>query len=138
MGFGPSRSAFWLPPSAALLRRRERGKVLVARGGVVSFGIIAYLLARHAEGVFSLVEQASAFGSAGTLVTVCFGLWTSWGGARTAIATLAVGMISYLAASIAGAELPFLLSLGASLACYVAGAMIERPAAVTATALPEL
>ena len=116
----------------------ERGKVLVARGGVVSFGIIAYLLARHAEGVFSLVEQASAFGSAGTLVTVCFGLWTNWGGARTAIVTLSVGMMSYLVASIAGAELPFLISLGASLVCYTVGALMERPAAVAATALPEL
>ena len=104
----------------------ERGKVLVARLGVMSFGIIAYLLARHAEGVFTLVEQASAFGSAGTLVTVCFALWSSWGGARTAIATLATGMIVYVTAYGAGAELPFLLSLGASLACYLVGGALER------------
>ena len=104
----------------------ERGRVLVARLGVMSFGVIAYLLARHAEGVFALVEQASAFGSAGTLVTVCFALWTNWGGARTAIATLATGMIVYVTAYAAGAELPFLLSLGASLACYLIGVAFER------------
>jgi SSS family solute:Na+ symporter len=104
----------------------ERRKVLVARAGVVTFGVIAYVLALRATGVFTLVEQASAFGSAGALVTVSFGLFTAWGGARTAIATLAAGMIVYLAANVAGAELPFLMSLGASLLCYVVGASLER------------
>jgi solute:Na+ symporter, SSS family len=104
----------------------ERRKVLVARAGVMTFGVIAYVLALYAEGVFVLVEQASAFGSAGALVTVCFGLFTAWGGARTAIATLSVGLVSYLAASVAGAELPFLTSLAASLACYVIGASLEH------------
>jgi Na+/proline symporter len=104
----------------------ERHKVLVARAGVVLFGIIAYVLALRATGVFTLVEQASAFGSAGALVTVSFGLFTDWGGARTAIATLAAGMIVYLTASLGGAELPFLMSLGASLLCYVVGASLER------------
>ncbi|MGH7567463.1 MAG: hypothetical protein ACREL9_00620 [Gemmatimonadales bacterium] len=33
----------------------------------------------------------TAFGSAGSLVAVCFGLFTGWGGARTAFATLAAG-----------------------------------------------
>jgi SSS family solute:Na+ symporter len=108
----------------------ERRKVLVARAGVISFGVIAYVLALHAEGVFALVEQASAFGSAGALVTVCFGLFTNWGGSRTAIATLATGIVVYLAANLAGAELPFLLSLGASLACYTLGATLERRQAV--------
>ena len=103
----------------------ERGKVLVARAGVVSFGIIAYVLAVRAEGVFELVEQASAFGSAGTLVTVTFGLFTNRGGPRTAIATLATGMVVYAAASVAGAETPFLISLGASLACYLVGSAVE-------------
>jgi Na+/proline symporter len=102
----------------------ERGKVLVARAGVISFGIIAYVLAVHAEGVFALVEQASAFGSAGTLVTVTFGLFTTWGGARTAIATLATGMIVYVAANVV-AETPFLISLGASLVCYLIGSFVE-------------
>lgn len=103
----------------------EWRKVRMARAGVVTLGLIAYVLATRAGGVFELVEQASAFGSAGTLVTVCFGLFTGWGGARTAIATLAVGMVSYLAGSVAGIEAPFLLSLGASLTTYLIGATIE-------------
>lgn len=109
----------------------ERRKVLLARAAVVLLGIIAWALATRARGVFALVEEASAFGSAGTLVTACFGLFTNWGGARTAIATLLAGIGVYIAAGAAGAEAPFLLSLAASLVVYAVGAVLEplaRPA----------
>jgi Na+/proline symporter len=103
-----------------LLRITEdERKVRVARFGVLAFGVIAYMLALHAEGVFSLVEQASAFGSAGTLVTVCFGLFTQWGDARAAVTTLVMGLVAYLTALGAGSPIPFLLSLAAALASYV-------------------
>ena len=104
----------------------ERRKVLYARGGVVAFGIVAYVLALHATGVFSLVEQASSFGSAGVLVSACFGLFTRFGGATAAIATMALGAISYLAASATAAETPFLLSLLGAFATYVLVAVVER------------
>ena len=104
----------------------ERRKVLIARAGVVAFGVIAYVLAHRAEGVFALVEEASAFGSAGTLVTVCFGLFTSWGQARAAIGTLTVGMASYLIANLSGSATPFLISLAASLATYTLIAPFEK------------
>jgi Na+/proline symporter len=103
----------------------ETVKVGVARTGVVTFGFVAYLLALRAEGVFALVEQASAFGSAGVLVTVCFGLFSRAGGARTAGATLAAGLVSYLTAVAADFPYPFLLSLAVALAVYVAGALLE-------------
>jgi Na+/proline symporter len=103
----------------------EQLKVRIARIGVLSFGMVAYVIAVNAEGVFALVEQASAFGSAGALVTVCFGLFTPFGGPRTAAATLVVGVASYLLGTAAGLTAPFLLSLGASLATYVVGALIE-------------
>ena len=103
----------------------ERSKVRLARAGVVLLGLVAYVLATRAQGVFELVEQASAFGSAGTLVTVVFGLFTAWGGARSAIATLVVGMLSYLVAGALELTAPFLLSLGAALLTYVASATIE-------------
>jgi Na+/proline symporter len=99
----------------------ERLKVRVARASVVAFGVIAFLLARHAEGVFALVEQASAFGSAGSLVVVSFGLFTNLGGPRTALATLIIGLGSYIAALLTGAPYPFLLSLGAALTAYMLG-----------------
>jgi Na+/proline symporter len=112
----------------------ERRKILIARLGVVAFGAVAYVLAQGAEGVFELVEEASAFGSAGTLVTVCFGLFTSWGDARAAIATLLVGVMSYLAASGASVTAPFLTSLFASLATYIVVASLDRTKPTTQSA----
>jgi Na+/proline symporter len=105
--------------------RDERAKVSIARAGVVVFGAVAYGLALRAEGVFALVEQASAFGSAGALVTVCFGLFSRIGGARAAAATLAVGTMSYIVAAMTSYSYPFLLSLAASFSTYLLGAMIE-------------
>jgi SSS family transporter len=107
----------------------ERRKLLIARAGVMGFGILAYVLALHAEGVFALVEQASAFGSAGALVTITFGLFTPIGGPRTAIATLIAGIVAYLAALAAGIPLPFLTSLAAALGTYAIGAVLSRNAA---------
>ena len=109
----------------------ERTKVRIARAGVLIFGALAYVQAIRAEGVFELVEDASAFGSAGTLVTVCFGLFTSLGGPIAAMLTLAMGVVSYLTASFAGYPFPFLLSLGLSLLTYVVVAVMERMAVRT-------
>jgi SSS family solute:Na+ symporter len=104
----------------------ERRKVLIARAGVFAFGTIAYIQAIRAEGVFELVEEASAFGSAGILITVCFGLFTTLGGPVAAILTLLTGVTSYVAATAAGFEYPYLLSLSSSLLMYVVVAVLER------------
>ena len=103
----------------------EQRKVRLARSGVILFGVIAYLLARRAEGVFALVEQASAFGSAGVIITITFGLFTRLGGPLTALATLGVGALSYLVATYAGFAYPFVLSLALALGTYVVGGLIE-------------
>lgn len=47
-----------------LPRLSERARVRLARGGVAVFACVACGLALGAEGVFTLVEEASAFGSA--------------------------------------------------------------------------
>ncbi len=104
----------------------ERKKVLLARAGVAMFGVIAYVLALRSEGVYALVEQASAFGSTGALVTITFGLFTRFGGPRTALATLALGLLSYLMAAYGGVQHPFLLSIAVSLVSYVIGGVLER------------
>ena len=103
----------------------ERRKVRYARAGVAAFGVVAYVLALHAAGVFALVERASSFGSAGVLVSACFGLFTGFGGGRAAVATLAMGALSYVAAGAAGAETPFLISLLAAFLTYVLAAALE-------------
>jgi Na+/proline symporter len=110
-----------------LLRHQdERLKVRMARAGVISFGVLAYVLALRADGVFALVEQASAFGSAGSLVVVVFGLFTGLGGPGTALATLSVGLASYVGALVSGAAYPFLISLASALATYLAGSLLAQ------------
>lgn len=103
----------------------ERRKVLLARGGVVAFGIIAYVLAANADGVLALVEQASAFGSAGILVTTLFALFTTLGSPRTAAATLIGALVVYLGATVLGSPVPFLASLGAALLTWTIGCVLD-------------
>jgi Na+/proline symporter len=103
----------------------EQQKILVARSGVLLFGIIAYLLALSADGVFALVELASAFGSAGAFVAICFGLFTRFGGPHAALATIIVGAVGYVAFSGAGISAPFLTALGISIVTYVAVGLAE-------------
>ena len=105
---------------------RERSKVQLARAGVAAFGVIAYVLALRSEGVFKLVEQASAFGSAGALVTITFGLFTRFGGPLAALATLTLSMLAYLGASYGGIAHPFLLSLAVALTTYLIVATLEQ------------
>jgi Na+/proline symporter len=106
----------------------ERTKVMIARGGVLAFGAIAYIQAVRAEGVFELVESASAFGSAGILVTAVFGLFTPMGGRLAAMSTLLFGLFVYLAATFSGFAYPYLLSIAASLLTYVIVSVMERVA----------
>ncbi len=100
-------------------------KVRLARWGVVAFGVGAYVLARHAEGVYALVQEASAFGGGGVLVTVSFGLFTKFGGPRAAFLTLAMGLLSYVILSFTGFPYPFLASIALSLGTYLTVAVFE-------------
>lgn len=104
----------------------QRTKVRLARVGVAAFGLLAWWLAARARGVFELVEQASALGSAGTFVAATFGLFTAWGGPRTALATVLSAPLVYVGGVAAGIETPFLASLAVSLATYVGGSVLER------------
>jgi hypothetical protein len=93
---------------------------------VLAFGAIAYVQAIRADGVFQLVEEASAFGSAGVLVAASFALFTTFGGRWAAGTTLLAGISMYFGSMLAGFEFPFLASLAASLAAYVVIGMAER------------
>lgn len=107
----------------------ERGKVWLARAGVAVCGLVAYTLALSAEGVYALVEEASAFGSAGIFVVVIFGLFGRWGGVWSAVAALLGGVASWLlGAYVLALPYPYLTSLAAALVCYVGVAAAERAA----------
>jgi Na+/proline symporter len=105
----------------------SHARVRVARIGVVVAGLAAYALARHAEGIYALVEQSSAFGGAGIFIIVMFGLFTRIGGPRAAHGALVTGIVVWLA----GGQLldwpaPYLASLAAALGAYLVLAPFER------------
>lgn len=105
-------------PMAA--RSDERFKILVSRISVCGFGIVAYLLARSADSVMGLVEEASAFGSAGIFTCCVMGLLQSRGGALTASVSMIVGMVTYgVLAYIVQYDYAYLASLAGSFGSYL-------------------
>ncbi len=109
-----------------LVRLDERQKVRAARWSVVGFGLLAYVLALAAEGVYDLVIEASAFGSAGLFITVVLALFTRWGGALAAAAALIAGVAAWIAlAYVLEVPYPYLGSLAAAGAAYAGGAVLD-------------
>ncbi len=99
----------------------EAGRVRIARTCVVAFGIVAYVMALQAEAVYSLVEEASAFASAGIFLTVLAALYTRWGGQASAAACMLSGGASWiLGAYVLELPYPYLVSLAAAGVAYVA------------------
>ena len=104
----------------------DTARVRIARMLVVVFGVMAYAMALYAEGVYALVEEASAFGSSGVFVVATLGLFTKFGGIRAALASLCTGIMVYiLGAYLTQVHAPYLLSLGAALAAYLLVAVTE-------------
>jgi len=95
-------------------------KVRLARYGVLFFGLVAYVLALTGTGVGALVEQASSLGSAGLFVLLVLGLFTRRGGAASAYAALFGGLAAYFVAVALDCPWPFLVSLAAAFAGYLA------------------
>lgn len=107
----------------------EAGRVRTARACVVGFGALAWGLAVTAEGVLDLVQEASAFASAGVFVCVAMALFTRVGGARAAAAALVAGAAAWVVgAYVVDLPLPYLGSLAAAALGYAGGTQWERPA----------
>jgi Na+/proline symporter len=114
-----------------LPRLHATRKLLIARIAVVVGGVAAYALARHAESVYALVEEASAFGSSGIVTAALFGLFTRFGGARAAYAALGAGVIAWVAGNyFLALPYPYLISVATALTAYVLVALAEPHPAV--------
>ncbi len=106
---------------------RERDKVLLARSCVVAFGVVSYLLALSAEGVYALIEQSSAFGSAGIVVVYVIGSTSTLGGPASAGAALLAGSLTWTLGSNFGLlPYPYLTALAMSVLAYVVVLPVER------------
>jgi Na+/proline symporter len=105
----------------------EHHKIRLARGGVAVFGVVAYIIALHAEGVYGLVEEASAFGSAGLFTVVVFALFTRIGGSYSAFASLLGGIMAWIGgAYLWPVSYPYLASLAVAGAAFLGTATAEH------------
>ena len=118
-------------------RASDAKKVRIARLGVAGFGILAWLLALEAQGVYALIEESSALGSAGILVVVVFALFTRFGRRGSAYLALVAGLLVYVLGSRLAWPAPFVASLAAALGAYLLGAAGTGGAPRDRTSAPE-
>ncbi|MCB1669981.1 MAG: sodium:solute symporter [Gammaproteobacteria bacterium] len=115
----------------------EHHKVRYARLAVFSFGIIAYVLAVNADSVYGLVEESSAFGSAGIFTCCLMGLTQRRVGRVTATATILVGMLSYgTLAYLTQVEYAYLISLLSALITFLTLMWFEPGAVNSGRSVP--
>ena len=97
-----------------------RGRLRLVRATVLALSIVAFGLALTSERIKDLVELASAFGSAGVLVTACFAIFTKIGGPASAGASILVGAATWALGRFAlDWEAPYIAALTASTAAYL-------------------
>lgn len=100
----------------------ERKKVILARICVATLGLVAYILAMYADGVYALVEEASAFGSAGLFVVVFMGLFFKSGHGLSGRLALIGGIVSYvMGAYWLDGDHPFITSIVVAFIGYLVG-----------------
>ncbi|MDQ7816575.1 MAG: sodium:solute symporter family protein [Melioribacteraceae bacterium] len=93
----------------------EKGKLFLERSGVVIMGVLAFVLAVYAEGVYQLVKDASAFGSSGIFILMIIGIFTKYGNSASAVTALIAGASTWIIGHyILENELSYVLSLSVS------------------------
>jgi solute:Na+ symporter, SSS family len=103
-----------------------RQKLWCVRAAVAAMSVVAYGLAATAETIKDLVETASAIGSAGVFVALLFGLFSRFGGAASAVASILVGSVAWSWGKFMwGMQTPYLLALGLAAIAYVGVAWID-------------
>lgn len=105
----------------------EKIKLKITRLNVFISGVVAYLLATHAEGVYNLVKDASAFGSSGIFVVFIFGLIGRFGNGLSAISTVLTGSIVWILLHyVFNSEFSYLISIVAATITFVSVAISEK------------
>lgn len=97
----------------------EKRKLFISRLVVVVSGVVAYILASGASGIYDLVILASSFGTAGVLVITLVAVWKpSWAYQIPAWSCLIFGMFAYPVAEALELQAPFLLSILVAVLAY--------------------
>jgi len=94
---------------------------------VVLLGIAAYGLAHGSDGVHELVQESSAFGSAGLFVIGIMALGPRAGGATAALTALGAGLVSWMVLEHwLHSPVAYLGSLACAAGGYAVVALLER------------
>lgn len=105
----------------------EAAKLRAVRICVVAIALIAFALAMTFESVKQMTELASAAGSSGVFVALMFGLFTSFGGPRAAVASMLTGALGWACLSVYFAVVaPYLTSLALAVIAYAAAGLTEQ------------
>lgn len=108
-------------------RMSDIQRLKIVRSIVIVMGVLAYVLALHAEGIYKLVKDASSFGSAGIFVVLIFGLFTRFGGVKSAVAALTCGASAWIVSHyFFDFKWSYMLSLSLSFIFYLSIALVER------------
>jgi SSS family transporter len=111
----------------------DRQRILTARIGVATFGVVAYVIALYAGGIYELVATASAFGSAGIFIVGLFGLFSRVGGPLSAYAALVTGMVVWATGEYwLEWSTPYIAAVASALAAYLAAAALAPRRAAAA------
>jgi hypothetical protein len=95
--------------------------------------VVAFVFAILGESVHELVAESSALGSSGIVVAGLFGLFTRFGGARAALVSVLAGAATYVCFEhVLESDVAYLISLGAALVGYTAGAVLPQGEAAVA------
>ncbi len=115
-----------------LLHRRYeasdgKGRLRMARASIVGAGVIAFILAVYADGIYDLVVAASEFGTAGTVTLTLAALWLPrLGSARVAMAALVLGVITSPIYDALGFEAPYIAAILTTMSAYLGLAVLEQ------------
>ena len=99
----------------------SEAKLRIVRMTVLLLSVVAFLLALSADRIKDLVEIASAFGSAGVVVTALFAVFTRIGGPASAGAAIVIGVCVWALGSFGlGWKAPYITAIACSAVAYLA------------------
>lgn len=102
-------------------------RLLVHRSIIVIAGIAAWLVATLGERILALVIFADSIGTAGLVVVVLFGLFSSIGRTAAALATLAAGLVGpFIFARFPFIEAPWMCTLALCVVTYLLLSWLTR------------
>lgn len=98
----------------------SKTKVLIARLGTLSAGIISYLIAFSSESIVGLVEMAASLGGPSILVITMMALWEKKGNHISANFSLVMSLITWIIShGVFEIEFPILLTVAVCMLSYV-------------------